>query len=202
MFAALAYPMLNIAAADRTRFVCVAIFAFFSVFLLTVSGSYHLCDPAGEARGMMLRLDIVAIFLLIAASFTPLHGVLFRGFERWGMLVLIWSFALIGMAIRLIFFDSIPRQIGHSIFIVMGWLGLWSAYLIRRDFGWKLLLPVACGGVLYTIGAVSNALRWPTVIPYVWGPHETHHLTVLAALSCHWWAVLQIARGEQTFHGH
>ena len=55
-----------------------------TVFLLSMSGVYHMMESGGTARAVMGRLDHSAIFVLIAGTFTPVHGILFRGWARWG----------------------------------------------------------------------------------------------------------------------
>lgn len=192
VFAVVSWRTLQSVWNDRCPFWTIAIFAGSTELLLSLSAIYHMFGP-GALRAIMLRLDVAAIFLLIAGSFTPLHGILFEGWKRWGMLALIWTVALAGIALRIVFFDSISKPVGHAGFLMMGWLGAISGYLVWKHHGWGLLLPVVAGGVLYTLGAISNAVKWPTIIPYVWGPHETHHMTVLAGLGFHWWATVQIA---------
>ena len=53
--------------------ISLAVFAFSCVLLLSLSGVYHLLTPETAARGVLLRLDHAAIFVLIAGSFTPVH---------------------------------------------------------------------------------------------------------------------------------
>ena len=60
----------------------------------------------------------------------------------------------------------------------------------------RLIIPCAAGGLFYSLGAVVNATGWPTLIPGIWGPHETLHFAVLAGLACHWLAVSQVIDRE------
>ena len=53
----------------------------------------------------MRRLDHAAIFVLIACSFTPVHTILFRGWGRQGMLLLVWTVAIAGITLKMIFFQ-------------------------------------------------------------------------------------------------
>src|SRR6266404_6193089 len=77
---------------DRVAFL--AVFGFANVFLFTMSALYHMMEFGGTARAVMERLDHGAIFVLIAGTFTPAHGILFRGVGRWGFLLLIWTAAI------------------------------------------------------------------------------------------------------------
>ena len=94
------------------------------------------------------------------------------------------------------FFDTMPRPVGLGIFLAMGWMGVFSLYVGWRDYGWRVAAPMIYGGLFYTAGSIGNGLRWPTIIPGVWGAHETHHLTVLAGLAVHWWMASRVAAGE------
>ena len=172
--------------------ISVGVFVAAAVALLLISGVYHMFVPGGIPRAIMLRIDLVAIFILIAATFTPIHGLMFSGWRRWGVLVLVWSIAIGGSLARLIWFDSINRQGGALLFLSMGWIGGFTVWCLWQSSARSLILPAVAGGVLYSIGAIVNATGWPVIIPSVWGPHETMHLMVLAGLSCHWALVVGV----------
>ena len=53
------------------RLYSIGIFIFSVVFLLSMSGVFHLLEPGGEPRSVLRRLDHAAIFTLIAGTFTP-----------------------------------------------------------------------------------------------------------------------------------
>ena len=173
-----------------------AIFAGSAVLLLTISGTAHIFPPGSPTREVLFRFDLVAIFLLIAGTFTPIHWVLFRGWRRWSVLILIWSIAFAGILARLVFMDSIPYVVGTGIFIAMGWVGLFSGVLIRLQYGPGYLGPLLAGGICYTVGAVIDANQWPILFPMIVGPHELFHLMVLAGLGFQWYFIAQIAAGK------
>ena len=198
IFAWLSYYLLRPVWGCRTRFTSVLVFAGATVALLAISSTYHMFVPGGIPRAVMLRIDLVAIFILIAATFTPIHMIMFSGWRRWGILALIWSFALVGSLVRVIWFESISSVSNAILFLTMGWIGALTTLFLWQMERRSLILPCAAGGVFYTLGAVANAKGWPILIPGVWGPHETLHFAVLAGLTCHWWAVTQvIERGEE-----
>lgn len=199
VFLILAVMMVSSARRTPGSLLPCAIFAASAVILLALSGVFHMFEPGGVTRGVMHRLDVAAIFLLIAGTFTPIHAVLFRGWRRWGILLLLWVMAITGMTLRSIFFEGFPNELGIAIFLIMGWIGLYSTFLIYRDYGRYAGLPIIVGGVLYTIGAVGDLLKAPTIIPMVWGSHVTFHLFVLAGLGVHWYLISQIAEGKLTY---
>ena len=182
----LAYYLLQPLWGRWGQFASVLIFVFSAVGLLSVSGTYHMFVPGSLPREIMLRIDHVAIFLLIAGTFTPLHTLMFRGWRRWGVLGLVWSIAIIGSVLRVIFLKEFSTLANAGVYLGMGWIGGVTAWLIWQSGKRELVLPVILGGVCYSLGAVSDALGWPTFIPGIWGPHESLHFAVLAGLAFHW----------------
>ena len=196
VYLVLSFILLRRAWWRRAHFLLALLFAFAVVTLLSLSGVYHMFSPDGKASRVMIRLDVAAIFFLIAASFTPIHGLLFKGWKRWGILVPLWTIAITGITLRSIFFNSIPLLLGTLIFLAMGWVGGLSGYLLFKHYGRNAFLPAIWGGVMYTIGAVGDAIDWPTVVAMVWGPHESFHLFVLAGIGFHWSLISDIVEGK------
>lgn len=179
--------------AARVGSLFVLVFA--SVFLLSMSGTYHLLDQHA-GREVMRRLDHAAIFVLIAGTFTPCHVLLFRRFWRWGGLAIIWVAAINGIVFKTIFFHDIPEWLGLAFYLALGWMGLFSGSLIIRRYGLTFVRPLLYGALAYTFGAVLEFLRWPVLIEGVLGPHELFHLAVLAGLGWHWSFVASFADGR------
>lgn len=164
----------------------ISVFVLSVVFLLSMSGVFHLLDFDGLARTVLQRLDHAGIFALIAGTFTPIHTILFTGFWRWGMLVLIWSIAIAGITLKSIFFTDLPEWVGLMSYLGMGWLGILSAYLSYRLYGFDLIKPLLYGALAYTLGASLEFLRYPVLLDGIIGPHELFHLAVLAGIAFHW----------------
>ena len=202
VFAWLAVYLLRPVWGSWSRFLAVLVFVLAAISLLVISSMFHMFETGSSARAIMLRIDLVAIFALIAGTFTPIHALLFQGWRRWGVLTVVWSIAILGSAARLIFFESFSEATGAALFLVMGWIGSVTAWCLWRSGHRDLLIPCVAGGLLYSLGAVSNVLNWPTPIPYIWGPHETLHFAVLAGLGCHWLVVARaVERSSQVVDG-
>ena len=175
-------------------------FAISVMLLLSMSFVYHMMATGGTARAVMLRLDVAAIFVLIASTFTAIHGILFVGWKRWVVIGLLWVIAITGITIRTIFFNSIPSILGDGIFLLMGWVGVYSSWLLWQKYRWAAVRPIILGGLFYTIGAVINAQGQLVVIDKVWGSHETFHLFVLAGIGAHWAFIWRIADQRSDLH--
>ena len=176
------------------RTASLVVMALSTVFLLSMSAVYHLLG-AGAGRNVMLHLDVAGVFALIAGTVTPVHAILFQGFNRWAPLLLIWSAAAAGITLRTIFSDRLPPAVGDGIFLLLGWGGLISFWLLRKRFGFAFVQPLLWGGLAYTLGVAVLGLNWPVLIPGVVGAHELWHVAVLAGLGFHWQFVFRFAGG-------
>jgi channel protein (hemolysin III family) len=76
--------------------------------------------------------------------------------------------------------------VGLTLYLALGWTGLISAIGLYRLVGLKPLVPLIGGAVAYTLGAVFEYARIPTVAVGIIGPHEIFHLFVLAGVGMHW----------------
>jgi hemolysin III len=167
-------------------FLGTMIFIMAMLALYLTSTLYH-AWPDTRTKYTLQLLDHCAIFVLIAATYTPfalgpLHGI-------WGvsMLIVIWAAALFGVTLKALRGTSRHRKLAMSLYLGMGWCVL----LIIRPAIMKVpstvLLWLFCGGIAYTAGVlffVSKRLRYGH---FVW------HLFVLAGTTCHFMAVLACA---------
>lgn len=179
-----------------SRISWLFIFYFGTEFLLAMSMTYHLLEPGSFAREEVLRrLDHAAIFVLIAGSFTAAHGILFTGIMRWGFITAFWVGVATAISLKTVFFHDIGEVLGLSLYLGFGWVGLFSGIALIRKYGFQYVQPLLWGGIAYSVGAVSEFLRWPIIVDNVLGPHELFHLAVLVGLAWHWWFVWKLAKG-------
>jgi hemolysin III len=169
----------------------IALFTYgFSLVLqFAASSTYHLVKTTPERELWLRKLDHVAIYLLIAGTYTPICAIVLQGFWRWGLLAIIWTLAAVGIAFKLVYI-KLPRTVTVLIYVAMGWVGVLGfgelfAALPPAAIGW-----LAAGGVLYSLGAVVYATRRLDFWPGVFGFHEVWHLFVSAASAAHFIFVL------------
>ncbi len=168
------------------RVTGLVIFILGVIFALAMSGVFHLLTPGTTGRDVLQRLDHAGIFFLIAATFTPLHLVLFKGITRWGILLVIWTAAITGLTLKTIYFNDIPEWLGLTLYLSLGWVGGLSAVLLFRRFGFQFIKPLLYGSFAYTVGATLDFIRAPILIAGVLGPHELFHVGVLLGVGFHW----------------
>ena len=191
VFAALSFLLIARGRGSWPRTISLIVLCFSSVSLLALSSVYHMLWP-GLGRDVMHRIDVAGVFVMIASTITPIHVILFTGFSRWGPLVLAWSVAIAGIALRIVFFEQLPSGLGTLGFLILGWGGATSGIVLWRRNGWSFVRSLVYGGIAYTVGAIMLGIHWPIVIPGVLGPHELWHFAVLAGLGFHWAFIFQL----------
>jgi hemolysin III len=159
------------------------------VLMLSASAAYHLVKGSPRCLAVLRRIDHIAIYLLIAGTYTPICFNLFVGFWRWGMLVLIWSLALVGIITK-IFFINTPRWFTASVYMGMGWLAVLSFQEILAVLPVGALAWLLSGGIAYTFGAVVYITKILDFVPGVFGFHEVWHIFVILGALFHFMVML------------
>ena len=176
------------------RILGLVVFSLSVVFLLAMSGVFHLLEPGGTPRAVLQRLDHAAIFSLIAGTFTPIHGILFKRSLRWAVLLFVWITAITGITLKTIFFNDVPEWLSLILYLGLGWVGALTGTLLYRRFDFGFIRYLVYGALAYTIGAVFEFLRMPVLIAGVIGPHEIFHVFVLLGISFHFMFIFQVCQ--------
>lgn len=179
-------------------------FVFGAVAMFALSGTYHLLDPAGSARGVLQRLDHAAIWVMIAGSFSAVHAVAFRGVWRWGFLAVVWTIAITGLVLKTVFFTELPDGAGLALYLVLGWMGIATIAQSWRRARWAVARLLLFSGIAYSGGAIYDYAVGPSWIPGVLGAHEVFHLAVILGVVLHWQFVRSLlgGRGAQAERVH
>jgi channel protein (hemolysin III family) len=178
---------------NLTRSISLMLYIGCCFFLFSMSGVYHLLQKGTTANYVLQILDHAGIFLMISGSFTPFQMILLRGTKRWIPLTVIWILAICGVTFTSIFFDNMPEWLLLSFFIGMGWMSLFTLKYIWNTHRQTAKL-IALGGVLYTIGAIFDFVRWPVIYRSIFEAHEMFHLFVTAGALVHFYAIYKISR--------
>jgi hemolysin III len=152
--------------------------------MFSASAIYHLINAGPRVTLFLRKLDHSAIYLLIAGTYTPLCLHYFTGFWRFGFLVVIWSLALLGIAVKLVVISA-PRWLTAGLYLVMGWLSIAALGEILSTIPPGALAWLLLGGLFYTGGAVVYILKQPDPFPGVFGFHEIWHIFVILGAFSH-----------------
>jgi hemolysin III len=173
--------------------VSAAIFAIGLTGLYGVSAIYHRRHWSVPSERLMKYLDHSMIFVLIAASYTPLMLLALRPAIGITLLALVWVGAVVGILMTIARLER-WRGLGLGMYLALGWLAVVAApQLVTSLTGPELALMLS-GGVLYTVGAVVLACNRPNPWPMTFGYHEIWHAFVAGAGVCHYSLVLLLVR--------
>jgi hemolysin III len=173
------------------KIVSSLIYGLSLILLFSASAAYHMARVRPKVLEILRRMDHSAIFLLIAGTYTPFCMIAFTGFWRWGLLSIVWAFALIGILVK-VFIPGMPRWLHTAPYILMGWLGVLAAGQVFKNVSTWVLAWLLTGGVIYTIGAVIYATKKLDLFPGKFGFHELWHVFVLLGALAHFVAVLSL----------
>jgi hemolysin III len=168
---------------DAWSVVGTAIFAGAMIFMYLSSTLYHVL-PENRAKRVFRVLDHVAIFTLIAGTYTPFTLGVLRGAWGWTLFSIVWSLAVLGMTLKIT--GALWRPlISTGIYLAMGWLII----IAIRPLWLKVPLPgmllLFAGGIAYTAGVSFYAAERIRYSHFVW------HLFVVLGTTCHFFAVLR-----------
>lgn len=163
------------------------------IALYTASTLYHCVNTSVRGRIALRKLDHCSIYLLIAGTYTPVCLLPLRTAGAWGWTLfgVIWALALAGIVTTL-FWVNAPRGVTSSIYLFMGWLAILAVYPLWQTIGGAGLFWLLSGGILYSIGGVLYALKWPGRNNPRFGAHEIFHLFILAGSFCHFFMVYSV----------
>ena len=165
---------------DLPRQLSMLVYGVGLTLLFAVSAVYHVHTWAPARRAILRRIDHANIFVLIAATYTPLAFNVLSGWWRVGVLGAVWAAALAGVGAA-VAGVQLGRWARAGLYVGMGWIALAAVGQIAAALPWPAIGLIIIGGVLYSAGALLYARRWPDPWPRVFGYHEVFHLLTVAA---------------------
>jgi hemolysin III len=165
---------------DQPRQLSMLVYGSSLTLLFAFSAVYHLRAWAPVRQAILRRIDHANIFVVIAATYTPLAVNMFSASWRIGILGAVWGAALVGVAAAV---AGVPlgRWVRAGLYVGMGWMAVPAVGQISVALPWPAIGLLTTGGVLYSAGAMLYAGRWPDPWPRVFGYHEVFHLFTIAA---------------------
>ena len=163
--------------------VSTVIFGVSMVLLYSASTLYH-AVPNQEAKKVLKKFDHIAIYYLIAGTYTPFLLVTLRGVVGWTIFGIIWGLAILGTILKLVLSSSGTKLWSIGLYLLMGWMIIFASKRVFEELPRIALVFLILGGLCYTFG----------IIFYVWKSkkytHAIWHFMVLAGTIMHFFAVL------------
>ena len=177
--------------ADVWKIVSFSIYGASMIGLYTASTLYHSVHTTAANRIALRKYDHASIYFLIAGTYTPVCLTALRGPWGWSMFGIIWALAIAGLVMTLVWINC-PRWLTSTVYIAMGWLAVIAIYPLYLTLGVSGVLWLLSGGVLYTIGGVLYALKWPARDNPRFGCHEIFHVFIVLGSVAHFVMVYHV----------
>jgi hemolysin III len=171
-----------------------AVFGTTAVMLFATSATYHRGRWSDRTNALLKRMDHANIFLIIAGSYTPFAVMLLPDAQRSTLLWIVWTGAVAGVLFR-VFWVGAPRWLYTPVYVALGWVAVFYLVDFYRAGGLAVVVLLAAGGLLYTLGAVVYALKRPNPSALWFGFHEVFHAFTVAAFTVHYVAVSLVVYG-------
>lgn len=162
-----------------------AIFGSCIILLYAVSSTYHAVTYE-PAKRILQKMDHMAIYFLIAGSYTPFCLVSLRPDHpvlAWTIFGVEWAATVVGVLFK-VWTAGRFKSISTIAYVIMGWMAILAIIPLIHSLQGLGTMWLMIGGGLYTIGSIFYVLD---SLPYV---HMVWHLFVLAGTVCHFFCVL------------
>ncbi len=168
-----------------TKITCF-VFALTALLCYSSSFLYHSSIPIYVP--LFRTCDHIAIFLLIAGTYTPIIWHYCSGLARYNVLTTTW-----GLALLCIWLCATYKHAHDFMFLIAGWGTLIIYMDMTISFLHRDMLLVLLGGLCYTTGALIEFSNWPIA----WH-HEIFHVFVMAGTTIHYGFIWKYINGRPT----
>ena len=166
---------------SRRLLLSFLIFGSSLILLYLASTLYHSTKDRRKRFSFKI-FDHIAIFILIAGTYTPFALVTLQGRTGWIILGVVWGIALFGTILKL-FFTGRFKILSTLLYVGMGWVIIFAIKPLMENLSSQGLLWLLGGGLAYTIGAILYSI---SRINY---NHAIFHFFVLLGSYCHYMAI-------------
>jgi hemolysin III len=177
--------VLSVLAPEGAPRVGAIVFTVTAALLFGTSAVYHRGHWSARTTGILKRLDHSNIFLIIAGSYTPFALSLLPADQARTLLLIVWGGAVGGVLFR-VFWVNAPRWLYTPIYVALGWVAVFYFGPLLHFGGPAIVILMAVGGVLYTLGAVVYGTKRPNPSPRWFGFHEIFHAFTVLAFGAHY----------------
>ncbi|KJC58670.1 DNA-binding protein [Bradyrhizobium sp. LTSPM299] len=184
LIAATALIVLTAVYASPLDVAVVSVYVAGLLAMLVLSATYNLW-PVSRAKWVLRRFDHSAIYLLIAATYTPLIMEVKDSYFAIALLAGVWCVAIVGIWLKLVYPGRFDR-LSVGLYLAMGWSGIMLYDAVVKVLPAMALGFVLAGGMLYSLGVIFHAWRRLRFQNAIW------HSFVLLGAACHYMAVFDV----------
>ncbi|RWP99489.1 hemolysin III family protein [Mesorhizobium sp.] len=143
---------------DPGEYIAAAFYVISLLTVLSVSLAYNLWPVSSPAKWILRRFDHAAIYLLIAATYTPFLAQLDGSPLAISMIVLVWVAAVIGIAIKVLLPGRFDR-LAIIFYLAIGWSGIVLVEPLVQTLPTTSIALIVAGGIVYSCGVIFFAWK-------------------------------------------
>lgn len=172
-----AFTPLILRSRESQHFISLLIYAACAIIMFGISTLYHRVTWTPKRRALWKKFDHCGIYLMIAGTCTPVASIGLSAESSKILLTTIWLVALAGI-VQSIFFTNIPKFVSSILYLITGYLVVPYFSELHATIGMENSSLIIAGGVVYSIGAITYALKKPILKPHIFGYHEFFHILI------------------------
>jgi hemolysin III len=184
IIAATVLVVLTAVYASALSIVAVSIYVAGLLSMLVLSATYNLW-PVSRTKWVLRRFDHSAIYVLIAATYTPFIMELRDSVMALALLVCVWCVAIFGIVLKLGWPGRFDK-LAVGLYLALGWSGMILYHSVVGTLPKPALWLVLAGGALYSLGVIFHSWRRLRFQNAIW------HCFVLLGAACHYTAVMDL----------
>jgi len=172
-------------------FIVSLVYGIGVICLFSASSLYHAFKRKENDISAWRKLDHVAIFFMIAGTYTPIAYIYLDGAWFWSIISVQWGCVMLGLFFK-VFYLRAPRIISPILYLLMGWMAVIPIHILWQEMPRLAFILLAAGGVAYSIGAVIYARKRPNPFPGIFGFHEIFHIFILIGAAQHFFMIYSV----------
>ncbi len=166
---------------DALKIFCAIVYGSSMIALYLASTLYH-SIPMEKVKEVLRRIDICAIFLLIAGTYTPFVLISLGGALGNTLFFVVWGLAIGGIVLNIWYIKSFERW-SFIYYLALGWICVFAIKPMLETMSFTGLSLLFIGGVLYSVGVVFLKSQKKFM-------HMIWHFFVIGGSACHYFAIL------------
>lgn len=158
-----------------------------TLVLLYFSSTMNHSLAHGKAKDFFHNFDQIAIYLLIAGTYTPIALTIMRHDQGWLMFGIEWGLALTGLMVKAFLPNKFEKGVNVFViisYVLMGWLLLFFIKPLFENLSTFGLVMIFAGGLFYSLGILFFKMKKLKYAHLIW------HLMVIGGSVCHYLVVL------------
>ncbi|MHA1954879.1 MAG: PAQR family membrane homeostasis protein TrhA [Candidatus Heimdallarchaeaceae archaeon] len=174
---------------DNALLAISILYSFCICFMFTGSSVFHTLKREGDETSFWRQLDHIAIYFMIAGSYTIVSYLYLDGIFKWTIISLQWGFVAFGTILKILAVN-VPTWLDVGIYLAMGWMIAIRIDYMFKGLSLRVFLLVLFGGLAYTIGAIFHAINKQKPFPGVFVFHDIFHVLIIVGASLHYGAII------------